>query len=84
MIFRNISEGKGYVTNNDGSTALVLASSKGNLEVMKFLFELRADIDAADKDREIALLTASGSGHLEVVKYLIEKGADVNAADEQM
>ena len=56
--------------------AVQLASSKGYLEVVKYLVEkCGADIHA---DNEWAVRYASEYGHLNVVKYLVSKGARLN------
>ena len=66
----------------DGWTALIWASCKGYLEIVKYLVENGADIDAKDNEGWSALMEASYEGHLKVVKYLVEKGIDrVNVKD---
>eukprot|EP00919_Chromeraceae_sp_WS-2016_P063513 GHVR01150187.1.p1 GENE.GHVR01150187.1~~GHVR01150187.1.p1 ORF type:complete len:155 (+),score=10.76 GHVR01150187.1:1-465(+) len=49
------------------------------MELVMFLVDKGADVNATDKDRRNALMYASMNGHLEVVKFLIEKKADVRA-----
>ena len=62
----------------DGWTALIWASCKGDLEIVKLLVESGADIDAKDNDGWTALMRASWRGYLEIVQYLVEIGADIN------
>jgi ankyrin repeat protein len=65
-----------------GDTALMMASEKGHLEIVKWLIANNADVNAKDnKDNvgETALILASEKGHLEIVKLLIANNADVNA-----
>lgn len=62
-----------------GETALIGASTGGQLEVVKYLISKGADINIKDNDGVTALMMASAKGHLEVVKYLIDNGADINA-----
>ena len=47
---------------------------EGHLEVVKFLVEKRANIQA---DNNYAVKCASMYGHLEVVKFLIANGAEL-------
>ena len=44
----------------------------GHLEVVKFLLDRGADVNA---DNNYAVRRASANGHLEVVKFLLENGA---------
>jgi hypothetical protein len=58
----------------------MLASLEGHLEVVRWLLEKGADVNAAEENGWTALMVASDNGHLPVVKLLVEKGADVNKA----
>ena len=66
----------------DGSTALMIASERGDAEVVKLLLENGADPNAGDTSGYTALMFASYSGDLEIAKLLVKKGADVNARDK--
>ncbi|MCZ9954779.1 ankyrin repeat domain-containing protein [Brachyspira hyodysenteriae] len=64
---------------NDLNGALMSSSENGHLEVVKYLLDSGADVNAKYNDTwhsKTALMFASEKGHLEVVKYLIDKGAD--------
>lgn len=63
---------------SSGETALIRASYKGHLEIVKYLISKGADMDFAFNDRSTALIWASDKGHLEIVKVLVENGADLN------
>jgi ankyrin repeat protein len=63
-------------------TALMWASLRGHLDVVRLLLERRADVNARDDNGETALLSASGKGGIGVVKLLLDKGADINARDK--
>ena len=54
--------------------ALRTASTKGHLEVVKYLVEHGANIHENDDE---AFRYAAKHGHLDVVKYLVEKGVPV-------
>ena len=54
-----------------------------NLELVKYLVEHGADINAKDKSGNTALMIASKDMNLEMVKYLVEHGADVNAKNAE-
>ncbi len=63
------------------SIPLHSTSIKGNLEIVQFLIEKGAVVNAKDEDKQTAIHFASENGHIQIVQYLIEKGADVNAKD---
>ncbi|HNT28501.1 MAG TPA: ankyrin repeat domain-containing protein [bacterium] len=69
--------------NARGQTALMWAAQRGHLEVVKFLVQLGANVNAVDADRqEPVLMWATKKGHKEVVEFLIASGADVNQGDQ--
>ena len=55
----------------DGWTALMDASSKGNLEKVKLLIENGANIEVKDNKGDTALILASYCRRLEIIKYLV-------------
>jgi ankyrin repeat protein len=58
------------------------AAFAGHTEVVKFLLEKGAEVNAKGTiGGTTALMVASQNGHAEVVKVLLEKGADVNVKD---
>jgi ankyrin repeat protein/L-ascorbate metabolism protein UlaG (beta-lactamase superfamily) len=57
------------------------AASTGQLEVIRFLVESGAVVDAGDSDRSTALHVAAVRGHPVCVAYLIEQGADLAFQD---
>jgi len=66
----------------EGMTALHYAAEKGDIEVVKFLVEHEADIDAQDTVlSRTAIHLAAENGNLDCIKYLVEKGADVQDKD---
>ncbi|CAE7522789.1 UBP13 [Symbiodinium sp. CCMP2592] len=64
-----------------GLTALLAASTQGNLEVVRLLLKDGAKKDLADNDGMTAFLSASRRGHVDIVRLLIDAGADMNVAD---
>jgi uncharacterized protein len=64
----------------DGFPVVALAAVFGQLEVVRYLSEKGADINAVANNGPgyTALTGAVASGHPEIVKFLLEKGADVN------
>jgi ankyrin repeat protein len=70
--------------NEKGSTPLHLASFKGHLEVVKFLLEKGADIEAINGGGFTSLQLAAYGGHRDVVEFLIDKGSNLNAINKQM
>jgi ankyrin repeat protein/outer membrane protein assembly factor BamB len=67
----------------EGTTPLMLASYMGNLDAVRYLLDLGADVNLEEKtsQKENALMKASQRGNIEIAKLLIGKGADVNATD---
>jgi hypothetical protein len=64
----------------DGYTPLAHAAEVGCLEIVTFLVEAGAVVDAAEKhSRWTPLHRAAQGRHAEVVRYLLAHGADVNA-----
>ena len=66
---------------DEGNTALHIASRKGHLEVLEFLFECNWDANHQNDLGETALHMAVGESHTEVATLLIANGINVNAKD---
>ena len=54
-----------------------------DLEIVKYLLENGADINAKDNYGTTALMKASSNGQLEIVQFLIENGADINIKNNE-
>ena len=65
----------------DGMSALQMASSDGHTDIVNLLLEEGADVNAKNEDGKTALQMASSNGDTDIVKLLLEAGADVNAKD---
>ncbi len=68
----------------DGFTALQLAAYFGNYDVVLYLLQSGADVNAAgtNNNRVQALHSAVSSGHADITKLLLTWGADVNARQQ--
>ena len=76
--------------NQDGNTALLIASSVENesqnselQEIVALLLQYGADIHIKDKEGQTALRRACQARHSKIVKLLLESGADANEKDEK-
>ena len=75
------------LTNRYGGVALIPASERGHVEVVRYLLsETDVDVDHVNKLGWTALLEAillsdGGPRHQEIVRLLIDNGADVDLAD---
>ena len=59
-------------------SALMTASSKGYIDIVKELLGAGADLDCLDKSGDTAFMIASREGHCNVVRALLDAGVDVN------
>jgi len=67
------------IKNEDGETALTLASSMGLTDIVELLIDAGVNVNAKSEYLGMtALMLASEFGHLDIVELLIEAGADVN------
>jgi ankyrin repeat protein len=64
----------------DGSTALVLAAERDDLEVADLLIRARANVNAANDYGATALSVACASGNIAMIELLLDAKADPNAA----
>ncbi|CAG8646310.1 2039_t:CDS:10 [Funneliformis mosseae] len=62
------------MVNKQGQTALIIASKLGNLDAIKLLLEIGAEVNQADFDGNTALHYSAAWNHFQVVTMLIERG----------
>lgn len=61
---------------------LFLAAGEGKLEVVRYLLDEGADVNASEKLGNTALAEAAYYGHIDVVKELLLRGANINAVGD--
>ena len=66
------------LTDKNGATALMKASSQGHLSIVVRLIQAGADLGLSDKNGWDAMCWACNGGHLDIVRKLVEKGGNVN------
>ncbi|HGY4723576.1 TPA: ankyrin repeat domain-containing protein, partial [Citrobacter amalonaticus] len=64
-----------------GTTALMIASDIGNLELVQSLTAAGACVNLPDSHGALPLMMAADRGHLQIVKFLIKHGAYINLKD---
>ncbi len=62
---------------------LFLAAGEGRLEVVRYLLDEGADVNARESWGSTPLAEAAYYGHVDVIKELLLRGADINAACAQ-
>lgn len=65
----------------DETTALTLASANGDLDIVMYLLDHKADIDEPGALRETALIKAVRLQRAEIVRLLVERGANLEETD---
>ena len=58
---------------------LILASQNGHKDIVQWLLDAGADVNAKDTYSWTALMSASSNGHKDIVRLLLDAGVDVNA-----
>lgn len=65
----------------DDTSPLTLAAANGDLEIVTYLLDHKADIDLPGALRETALIKATRAHNNDVVKLLLERGSNVDETD---
>ena len=66
---------------NEGNTALMVASEGKDLKIVETLLAKAKNINAKNEKGETALMKAATSGSAEIFAFLIKNGADIKATD---
>ncbi|MBY4596962.1 ankyrin repeat domain-containing protein [Ottowia caeni] len=69
-------------TNQNGATALMLASQRGHINAVRALIEAGAVLSVVNKQGETALTLAAEQGHVAVVRLLRISGAAITPSQE--
>jgi len=69
--------------NKTGWTALHYAATTGHNDVVKYLLDHAAYIDAESPNGTTPLMMAARGGHIETVKLLLDEGADMRLKNQQ-
>jgi uncharacterized protein len=67
------------LSKQNGNTDLMNAATAGDIQLVKQLIDLGADVNASNKFGSTSLMGASAGGHLHIVQELIEHQANINA-----
>lgn len=59
----------------NGNTPLIRAAANGNIDIVRYMVQLGADINAYNHKYETPLITAYNTGHFDNAKFLIASGA---------
>ncbi len=69
--------------NKTGWTPLHYAATNGHLEIVRYLLDQSAYVDAESPNGTTPLMMATRGGHIETVKLLLDEGADLRIRNQQ-
>lgn len=69
------------IRDKNGCSLLALAVPNGNIDVVRYLVELGADVDSHDAKGRTPLMEAALWSHIEIVSLLLKKGANKTLRD---
>jgi ankyrin repeat protein len=70
-------------SHGNGCQPLFLAAGGGRLDVVRYLLDQGADVNARDDRGRTALIEATFYGNAGVIKELVLRGADINANSDE-
>jgi hypothetical protein len=68
--------------NEFGKTALMIASYRGGVDMVRLLVKAGANVNLRDRENQTALMIASAEGHLDIVRTLVEADAVVDQSTQ--
>lgn len=82
-LLKKIVKGDNLDTRIDGNTPLIIAVATKNINAVKLLIKMGADLNLKNRDKETALVVALKSGveYNKIAKLLIRAGCDINIVD---
>lgn len=69
------------IADEESSSPLLVASSKGRTGIVRMLIDRGADVNATNGDGNSSLMLTSRHGHTGAARMLIDNGAYLNAAN---
>lgn len=66
---------------DDGMGLIHWTADRGDINILKYLIDMKVDINLLDQDGQTALHYAVSCDHVDCVKLLIDQGADVRVKD---
>lgn len=69
--------------NINSLSSLIIASDRGNLDLVKFLIDLGENVNHSKSNGATSILMTATKGHIETAKVLLEAGAFVDSEDFQ-
>lgn len=81
LIANGADVNKRYSKPSPGSTPLMWAITKGNLDIVKLLLQAKADIHAQDKEGMTPLMVACITERPQIADMLIKEGANIHTAN---
>lgn len=60
----------------------MFAAKNNQLDLVRYLANNGADVNAADQEGTTALMYASAEGYVDIVQHLVKEGADVNLENQ--
>lgn len=82
-IVRKLVDQKKVNVNKSGWSPLHYAASKGSLDIVQFLINNGAEVNARSPNETTPLMMASRYGHIQVVRLLLTSGADLAIKNQQ-